>query len=159
MKHVMFFGLAVVCAIFLAILEIQIEGNQGWAASLPTWQVQNQWTDWLLAGRPLTGYHTYLLLFMITLAHLPFFIGLGWTLRKEALVLGFLMLMFLVLEDFFWFVLNPDYGLAKFRPEYIWWHQQSWLWVCPREYFVFLPLSIILYLFGQGFWVRKKAEG
>lgn len=159
MRHVRFFGFAVISAVLLACLEIQIEGSRGWAASLPSWQIQNQWTDLFLGGRPLTGYHTFLLTFLVLLAHFPFIVGLKWTLRKEALVLGFLMLMFGVLEDFLWFILNPEYGLSKFKPEYIWWHKKSWLWICPREYFIFLPLSIILYLYGQGFWTRKKTEG
>ena len=55
------------------------------------------------------------------------------------------MIFFWVIEDFLWFVLNPHYGLRKFKPQFIWWHAHSWLWIMPRDYVIYSPIGILLY--------------
>src|SRR4051812_4427103 len=104
------------------MVEIQIEGGQGWAAHLPTWRIENRWTRLFFRSRPLTGYHFYAHLFVLSMVHAPFGLGLApFTWRGEARVLAFLIL-FWIAEDFLWFVLNPSFGLRKFRKQHIWWH-------------------------------------
>ena len=43
----------VLLALFFAMVEIQIEGTQGWASALPTWRIEKHWllgmpTDYLV---------------------------------------------------------------------------------------------------------------
>lgn len=145
MEHVVFFVALIAAAACFAKLEIQIEGPAGWAANLPTWRLRNSWLNRLFPGRPLTGYHLYVLLFIVLVAHLPFAFGLPWTWFGEWKALAFI-LFFWVVEDFLWFVLNPHYGLRRFRPQFIEWHRQAWWWLAPRDYWIASMLAIALYV-------------
>jgi hypothetical protein len=119
MPHALFIVTLGIAAVLFALLEIQIEGPHGWAASLPTWRVDNRWTRLFYSSKPLTGYHLYTQLFALALVHLPFALRMApLTWRMEARVLSFFIL-FWVLEDFLWFLLNPAFGLKRFRPENI----------------------------------------
>lgn len=143
--HVLFLLLLLVSAGLFALLEIQVEGVEGWAEELPTWRTRNRWTRLVLGTRPLTGYHLYAFPFVGVLAHVPCGLGVRgslWTL--ELRILAFLAL-FWVLEDFFWFVLNPDYGLRGFRPERAWWHAEHWWGIMPRGCWIGIPLGVGLY--------------
>ena len=135
-----FFAIALV----LAQLEIQIEGAHGWAEKLPTWRWQSpavlRW-----AGKPITGYHVFLLIFILLVIHLPV-LYVGFTLEREV---EFLSLFFLlaVYWDFLWFVCNPHFGLSRFRAGQIWWFR-SWKLGLPVPYFVGLALSLLAYVGG-----------
>jgi len=143
--HLLFFGALIGLASLLAALEVQIEGPHGWAANLPTWRIHNRFTRATLSGRPLTGYHVFLFTFVFVFVHWPFLSGLAnWTLAGELRVVSFNFL-FWVLEDFLWFIFNPAYGWAKFRPAHIWWHEPTWWWVAPRDYWVLTTLGLVLY--------------
>ena len=73
-----FFAIAFV----LAQLEIQIEGPHGWAAKLPTWRLDGpRVLRW--AGKPITGYHVFLMTFILLFIHLPM-VYLGFSLVREA---------------------------------------------------------------------------
>ena len=146
MQHVWFFGMVLAAGYVFAKLEIQIEGGAGWAADLPTWRVENRWTRWFFSSRPLTGYHLYVHLFVLCLVHLPYALGFvapSWP--AQARILSFLIFFWLV-EDFLWFVLNPEFGVRKFRREHIWWHAPTWWWIMPRDYWVFTPIATLLYV-------------
>jgi len=145
-EHLLFFlALAGTSALF-ALVEIQVEGPHGWAGKLPTWRFENRWTKLFWGGRPFTGYHLYIQLLFLLVVHLPWLLSLApWTVRGEARVLAFLVL-FWILEDFLWFVLNPAFGLRRFRAEHIWWHRPQWWGFMPRDYWVFLPVGASLYL-------------
>jgi hypothetical protein len=143
--HLVFILFLSGAAASFALLEIQIEGNAGWAANLPTWRVENRWTRRLLGGRPLTGYHLYAQLFVLIAVHLPFGLRFApWSLRAEGRAIAFLIL-FWILEDFLWFILNPGYRLRGFRRSRVDWHAGAWWWIMPREYWLFLPLGVALY--------------
>lgn len=150
MRHILFWaGLLAASALF-ALLEIQIEDGSGWAANLPTWRYEAAWTRRVLGARAITGYHLYFQLFIALMAHLPYLLGaapLSWPL--ELRILAFLVL-FWVLEDFLWFVLNPAFGLRRFRREAIWWHAPNWWGIMPRDYWLFIPIGLALYLAGCG---------
>jgi hypothetical protein len=132
-----FFAIAFV----LAQLEIQIEGPHGWAERLPTWRWQSpavlRW-----AGKPITGYHVFLMLFILLFIHLPM-MYVGFTLQREAEILS-LFSMFAVVWDFLWFVCNPHYGLARFRPGQVWWFK-TWILGAPSAYWSGLASSIAIY--------------
>jgi hypothetical protein len=148
-SHIVFVLFLSAAATAFALLEIQIEGAAGWAAGLPTWRRDNRWTRVLLGGRPLTGYHLYCPIFVLIAVHLPFGLGLAtWTLHGEARAVAFLIL-FWILEDFLWFVLNPRYRVRGFRKERAAWHASAWWWIMPREYWIFLPVSVALYLWSS----------
>jgi len=71
--------------------------------------------------------------------HLPLWFT-GWSFwRIELFVLG-LFIIFLVLEDFLWFVLNPHYSLKKFKRGQVWWHPKWFLGV-PSFYWTSIPIG------------------
>lgn len=135
-------------ALLFALLEIQIEGPDGWAAKLPTWRLapNSPWRK-LFGGRPITGYHVYAFAFMAAAFHLPLFLGAELSLRTEARILASLAL-FWGLEDFLWFVLNPAYGLMRFKPCHVPWHPY-WLWGVPVDYLLLAAVSLPLYLYSR----------
>ena len=130
----------------LALWEIQIEGKDGWAANSPGWRIEKGWVVKLMGGRPLTGYHVFMILFVIGIIHLPLFF-VPWSWRLECLLIGFYLGMVL-LEDFLWFVLNPYYGIKSFRKGKIWWHK-TWWGPVPSLYWFLLIISGLLIYFGR----------
>ena len=145
----MIFGLLafmVFLAIILALWEIQIEGKDGWAANLPGWRIEKGWLVKLTGGRPLTGYHVFMTLFLIGIVHLPLFFT-PWSWRLESLLMGFYIGMVL-LEDFLWFIFNPHYGIKSFRKGKIPWHR-SWWGPVPSFYWILLVIFIVLIYLGR----------
>jgi len=122
-------------------MEIQIEGENGWAAKLPTWRVKNPLK--IISGWPeITGYHLFLWLTFIAIFHFPFFLGFPLTLANELLVIE-VVYAFLFIEDFFWFVFNPGWGLKKFFSQKIPWHADKFLFL-PQSYWLSFAIIIIL---------------
>jgi len=133
----------VLLGFFFAEVEIQIEGAEGWAASLPTWRIEDsRLLDIFWGGRPMTGYHAWIFSFMALVFHLPIFIQGCFSIKLEARILGGLMIFWIV-EDFLWFVLNPAFGLHKFNPASVPWHKH-WLLGMPTDYIVFLIAGFAL---------------
>jgi hypothetical protein len=141
-----FLAFMVFLACILALWEIQIEGKDGWAANLPGWRREKGWLVKLTGGRPITGYHLFMTVFLIAMVHLPLFFT-PWSWRLECLLFGFYLGMVL-LEDFLWFVFNPHYGIKSFRKGKIWWHL-SWWGPVPGFYWILLIIVIILIYFGR----------
>lgn len=151
MEHIVFALFVIMVATLFALIEIQIEGADGWAEKLPTWRVKNKLTQFFLGGRPLTGYHLFFFSFILSVAHLPYGLGfLAPTWAAELRIAAFIIFFFIV-EDFLWFVLNPAFGLSKFKASQIWWHTHSWWWIMPRDYWIFGPIALGLYILS---WVR-----
>ena len=133
----------VLTAFFFSEVEIQIEGPAGWASSLPTWRIEKHWLlDVFWGGRPMTGYHAWVFSFMFMVFHLGVFINLNWSLRTEARIIAALML-FWIIEDFLWFVLNPAFGMSNFSRNKIPWHKQ-WFLNVPVDYWTFTIVSALL---------------
>ncbi len=152
MHYLILCGFVLAAAYTFARVEIEIEGPNGWAASLPTWRISNRWTKLFYGNRPLTGYHLWLQLFVLVMAHIPF--GLffcPWSWSAELRTIGFVIVFFLV-EDFLWFVVNPAFGIRRFRREHIWWHAPNWWWIMPRDYWVFFAIGCGAYL--AGVWLK-----
>ena len=133
-------------ALILALWEIQIEGADGWAAKLPAWRIEKGWVVKLTGGRPLTGYHVFMTLFLLGIIHLPLFFA-AWTWRLELLLLGFYVGM-AALEDLLWFMLNPAYGIKKFRKGQIWWHK-NWWGPFPSFFWILLIIASVVIYFGS----------
>ncbi|MFA6446279.1 MAG: hypothetical protein WCW14_03470 [Candidatus Paceibacterota bacterium] len=135
-----------ITAFAFAKLEIQIEGDGGWAKNLPTWRLSHE-SKWriILGGRDVTGYHVWTHLFVLLLCHSVLLLS-GWTLRSELFLVIFLIAFYTV-EDFLWFVFNPTFGIRKFKKEYIPWHRDTWWLFMPRDYFVVIfVLGILIYI-------------
>jgi hypothetical protein len=145
----MIFGLLafmVLLGFLLALWEIQIEGKDGWAANSPGWRIEKGWLVKLFGGRPITGYHVFMTLFLVAMIHLPLFF-ISWSWRLESLLIGLYLGMLLV-EDFLWFVLNPYFGIKNFRKGKIWWHKQ-WLGPVPVIYWILLVFIVLLIFLGR----------
>jgi hypothetical protein len=134
----------VVLAYFFANAEIQIEGEGGWAANLPTWRIERHWLlDVFWGGRAMTGYHAWVFSFIAIFFHAPVFFLSVWSWALEARIMASLMLFWIV-EDFLWFVINPAFGLARFRRERVTWHKH-WAWGAPVDYWIFSAVSATLF--------------
>jgi hypothetical protein len=130
-------------AYFFAKAEIHIEGDAGWAINLPTWRVEEHWLlDVFWGGRPMTGYHAWVFPFISLLFHFPIFFTGQWSGTIEARAIGCIILFWMA-EDFLWFLMNPAYGLRRYKPEHIHWHKR-WIWFAPTEYWLFTPVASTL---------------
>lgn len=151
MIHLIFIVFLLISAALFALLEIQIEGKYGWAEKLPTWRIPVNpkllIQPFMDPNQPQTGYHTFLWAFLLLILHFPFFFT-KWTPRYEFIVFAFYILI-TTLEDFFWFLFNPAFGLKKFKKQYIKW-QTYWFAGLPIRYWIYFPIGIIFYLIGTG---------
>ena len=138
---IFYFSLAILCTVIFALLEIQIEGKDGWAKKLPTWK---KYIGNFNPNTPLTGYHMYIWLLLLLIPHVAFLFT-PWSMGKHLIIISFYIFI-LLFEDFLWFAFNPNYGITKFRKEYIKWHP---LWIGPlpiQYYFGFALWSAVFYL-------------
>ena len=154
---------------FLAKKEIQTEGEYGWAEKLPTWRIKSgvfvtseqkaiplrgykyHLSRWIvkISGKEITGYHLFLVSFLLFMVHIPlsYLLLFGvYSWRWECVMLSTLPLL-LLFEDFLWFVLNPDYGLKKFRKGEISWHK-NWWGPVPDFYWWYAVTAALLIYFG-----------
>ena len=138
-----------ILAILIAILEIQIEGADGWAAKLPAWRAKlggklDKIFKKLSWGKDLTGYHLALNVFLFIFMHWPFVWHGTWNIWDELEVLA-IFVLFMIVWDFLWFVLNPRFSLRKFNNENVWWHN-GWLLGIPVSYWTGILVGILLLL-------------
>ncbi len=133
-------GAVCLLGFYFAMVEIQIEGASGWAAALPTWRIEKHWLlDIVWGGRALTGYHAWIFSFMILVFHLPFAMFARWSFKLEARAIGG-VLLFWIIEDFAWFLANPDYGWSHFDPRHVPWHKH-WVLGLPTDYYTFTAVG------------------
>jgi hypothetical protein len=137
-------GLIAALALWMALVEIEIEGRHGWAVRLPTWfrtrGPAGRIYGLLNGGKPLTGYHLFMATLPLLFLHLPFGFGADWTLAAEAMVVA-TYLAFAIGWDYLWFILNPAYGLGRFRRGRVWWYPGPWIARLPYEYWAAVGLS------------------
>lgn len=122
----------ILMSFFLAKVEINIEGKNGWAKDLPTWRFRNIFTHFFFGDIDLTGYHFWMFSMLFLFFHFPFVFGIPWNMPTELQVLS-MFVFFLIIEDFLWFILNPAYGLKKFNKEHVMWHKK-WIGRLPMAY-------------------------
>ena len=121
---------------FIAKVEINVEGAEGmWAKNLPTWKVKNRFTRIAFGEKPLTGYHIWFCLMGFFFLHFPYFVGLPFSFQFELQLMA-VFIWGVVVEDFYWFLLNPAFGLKRFNPQVVTWHE--WIWIFPRFYWTYL---------------------
>ncbi len=142
---IIYFIYVAIIALVYALLEIQIEGKDGWAKNLPTWRKKLFVLSSLIDNQPFSGYHVYMDLLLLLFFHFPL-IFIGWTAKQEFLILGLFFFLILV-EDFLWFVLNPHFGLKNFKKDKIPW-KPIWWGRVPRCYYTnlfFILFFLLLY--------------
>lgn len=142
-----------------AWLEIQIEGQAGWAEKLPCWRPRpGSWIHRLqcVIYKPITGYHLAMVVVVTAFFHFPAIllvsVGKSWTWSLELQMLSLLILFFLF-EDFFWFFWNRE-GLQRFIQKDVWWHA-FWFGTVPIDYLVAIALS---YGLAVGAWKLAGEE-
>lgn len=109
----------------LAKVEIEIEGKDGWAVTLPTWRWEPEWFLNLSNGKAVTGYHVWLSLFLIGVFHLPLvFAGFSRELWAKC---ASSYLLITAVWDLQWFAWNPAWGLKRFRSTPIPWFRRKLL--------------------------------
>ena len=119
-----------------ALIEIEIEGKEGWAKNLPT--VRN------IIGK-MTLYHVYMFLFIITI-----FLRIYPLNGINSFDTIFYTTSWFLLEDFLWFILNPYYTIKNYKKNAIWWHSdQKWLFGMPLHNYTGLILMLICTYFKQ----------
>jgi hypothetical protein len=134
-----------VYAFALGAVELEIEGGYGWAERLPTWWLRRgiigRVFDVFMGHRPLTGYHVYAFTIPLLLLHLPFTVGVDWSLSAELVVLG-TYFVFASVWDYHWFILSPAYTVRRFKRGNVWWFEVPWIWRFPLDYYVSIVVSI-----------------
>jgi hypothetical protein len=135
-----------VACLALAYLEVQIEGPHGWAEKLPTWKIDTPWIRKLTNGKPITGYHVGMNAVILAFVHLP----LAWNEWSMAFELRTLSYFFIIAVwwDFLWFLINPHYGIRRFKTENIWWHDK-WILGIPKDYYVGTFVSVLCWLLAD----------
>lgn len=141
-------------SLLFAFFEIEIEGKFGWANKLPTWYRKSGFSKlfYLISGKkPLTGYHLFLYLFTLLFFHSLFFFGIDFSIELESKVfLSFFL--FLIVEDYLWFIFNPYFGIKKFKRKNIWWHKNMY-WIfnkVPINHINgFVLLGILTYIISE----------
>jgi hypothetical protein len=151
------FGWIALLSFFFAQVEIQIEGQAGWAANLPTWRVDNHWLlDLFWSGRAMTGYHAWVFPFIALAFHLPVFLRGRWSWPIEARIIGMIML-FWVIEDALWFILNPTFGWDKFSPAHASWHKHWWNGM-PVDYWISTVIGTVLFVGSYRIKAKRSAQ-
>lgn len=148
-----------VFCLVLAALETQIEGAAGWAQNLPTHRSDS--SKWIvrlygkaIGGREVTLYHVFVFSLVIIFLHYPYFAGKTWSLASELTTLSFLFLI-IVVWDFLWFVVNPQYDFGKFWGKHVLWHKK-WFLHMPTDYWFAFVISAILYSKFSLKWTLMK---
>lgn len=138
-----------VMAIALALLEIQVEGEHGWAKRLPTWRPHRR--HWLartfrrvMSGKDLTGYHLAIFGFVLLMFHLPYVFGLPFVFEHWLKTIS-LYFLFITVWDFLWFVMNPHHPLSRFVGDSNPVHHR-WLGPLPLDYYGSVALSLLVIL-------------
>ena len=134
-------------ALLFALVEIEIEGKDGWAMNLPTWYRRKPFYArvyaLLLSGKPLTGYHAVMFFIPFVSFHVGLAFDQPWSWGLEARVIAS-YLVWNVTWDFLWFVLNPHFGWVRFRRGKIWWHSGVWIGRVPIDYVNAFWLSFLV---------------
>ena len=114
-------------------MEIEIEGKYGWMVKCPTPTV------FKLGGKDFTLYHTYMTGFIILISLITSQINIYSisSIYQGFFLTNYYTTLFLLVEDFLWFVFNPHFTLEKYNPQNIPWHaSQPWIMNSPLHNFI-----------------------
>ncbi len=127
--------------ISMSFWESYVEGRNAWSKKKYGWKIN-------LGKFTYTGYHFYInfLMFPLLLA-LPLIVN-GWSIELFGVLLS-AYISGLVIEDFFWYIVNPEVKFKEwFTPfsDYYPWIKINNKKIMPLLYIVGIALSIIIYL-------------
>ena len=57
------------------------------------------------------------------------------------------IILFWIVEDYLWFVVNPAFGWRRFKRELVPWHKH-WAFGAPVGYWIFGAISLLLFWYG-----------
>ena len=135
-------------SIFYSLIEIEIEGKDGWMTKIPTPKILK------IGDKEMTLYHIYMLVLII--------ISFIFQNKMNLTLSSFLystsnVLLFLLLEDIFWFILNPYFTINKYKKENIWWHaKQPWILGMPLHNYIISIVIILISLFTQNYDIANN---
>jgi hypothetical protein len=151
-----------ILGVVLAILEIQIEGKNGWAGKLPAWHPKGRsrlrsFFKVITNDREIDGYHLFLIILIALFFHLPFVFGVPLIWESWIKIVS-LFFLFVVFWDYLWFVFNPWFTVRKFKKTEVPWHKVWWLGI-PADYWIGTVISFLFSTLGGwltgdmgGFW-------
>ena len=113
-------------SIIYSLIEIEMEGKNGWAKNLPT--ARNVIFTFTL-------YHLYMMAFVFLIFYQLF-------IDKDIWMMTFYTTMFFYIEDFLWFVLNPYFTIKKYNSKNVKWHKK-WILGQPIENYI----SYLIFMF------------
>lgn len=116
-------------ALLYSLMEIEMEGKDGWCKNLPT--AKNVLVSF-------TWYHILMMVIIILIFYQTFQ-------HLDIWMTVFYITSFFLIEDFLWFVFNPFYGINNYKQENIPWHK-NWSAELPIENFVGLAIFIFTYI-------------
>lgn len=148
LRDLFLFLIIQVAMVCLSYVEAYSEGSQGWKWNPKWWRIP------LPGGYWYHSYHVFLFLLMLPLLifGIPFAL-IGWD-SHIMLVLFFSYLMGAGLEDFLWFVVNPEYPFNKWNPRDTRWY--PWITVgkfsLPLSYVIKILAGVVLFYFIYQDW-------
>ena len=95
-------------ALLYALLEIEIEGPNGWAKNLPTPKILFHFTQ----------YHVIMNLIVILI-----FFRIYYNNKNDFTKTIFIITLWFMLEDTYWFIYNSKYTLKKYNKKFVKWHK------------------------------------
>src|SRR3989344_1783727 len=125
--------------------EAYAEGPNPWARAMYTWRLR------ITKRTVLTGYHFFLfgITYPVLIIALPLVVaGFSWELfgiLASALFTGY------IIEDFFWFVVNPKFSFKAFNADKVDWYPWLRIWKIQIPWGYILGVIIAL-LFWWFFW-------
>jgi hypothetical protein len=105
-----------------AALEVQIEGEHGWAENLPTSKFLNLHFTW---------YHVVMNAMVLVIIFQN--VKVSW--RRP-----FWTAALFLIEDFLWFIINPYFGILRYNKQKVTWHK----WVCGMPLGNWISATIML---------------
>lgn len=150
-------------AVLFGIFEIEAEGKFGWAERFPTWYRTSGWAKvyTFFTNKPLTGYHAALFFVPVLIMMWPMVATstMSWHGVVRALSYYF---AWVIVWDFSWFVLNPAYGVHRFKRHNIWWlSKEAWIGPVPSSYISSFAASLALAALSGGLhggWLNALTE-
>jgi hypothetical protein len=145
-----------VFGVIWAFVMVNAEGNDGWGGK-SGWRLRKDQLPWLRIltfGRPinflpvfacLTFFGTYLLVPAWSYAHNVPFSTAAW----GELIVYFLL--FFIIEDYIWFLVNPGFGAGKFSKKFVPWHPY-WILGMPFDYWFAVAAILFCGVYAKG-WV------
>lgn len=141
MDEITIVGLVWLAMIATSFWEASVEGENAWNKGKLGWKIK--WKNRII----LTSYHFWLFWVMFpALIAIPLALDFSW--RFFGIILS-AYFSGLVIEDYFWFVVNPKFTLKNFNPKDVKWH--VWMQIgkfhIPYNYIIGIAIAVASWFF------------